>query len=505
MSTASPVAEKITRPAPVRIFRKVFSFPVVLASFLAVLAVLTVRDRMNDPDMWWHLKTGEVIWTTDHIPTTDLFSYTAHYHSLIPYEWLSQVLIYGTYRAAGYSGLMLWLCVLTTMLLVGAYLLCSLYSQNAKVGFVGAMIGWFFATGGLAVRPQMVSYVLLVLELLLIYLGYRRDRRLFLALPPLFVLWVNCHASFLFGVIVLGVLWLCSFFNFQAGSLVCARWDAAQRRALGMSLLFSSAAAFLNPLGAKLVFYPLDTLLRQPVALSQVEEWHPLVPSDPREVALLGLACSVFLYLIARRSERLYLHEFALLIMSGWFALNHRRMSFAFGILAGPVISRLLSNWWDKYDAGKDSRVANAALVAAAAVVVFLAFPSRKSLERQVSDGNPVAAVNYIKTHNLPGNMLNSYVYGGYLMWAMPEHPVFIDGRADLYEWAGVLSEFGRWAMIESDPNALLDKYDVSFCLLERDAPMAHVLPLMHNWQRVYSDDKSVIFARTTAAVSSNQ
>jgi hypothetical protein len=96
--------------------------------------------------------------------------------------------------------------------------------------------------------------------------------------------------------------------------------------------------------------------------------------------------------------------------------------------------------------------------------------------------------------------MLNTFGDGGYLIWALPEHPVFVDGRADVFEWTGVLSEFGRWATLQSDPNTLLDKYHVQFCLLERDSPMAYVLPLLRNWKEVYSDSSSVIFVRSAAA-----
>ena len=42
----------------------------MLACLLIALAVLTVRARFNDSDMWWHLKTGEIIATTHTIPTT---------------------------------------------------------------------------------------------------------------------------------------------------------------------------------------------------------------------------------------------------------------------------------------------------------------------------------------------------------------------------------------------------------------------------------------------------
>lgn len=94
--------------------------------------------------------------------------------------------------------------------------------------------------------------------------------------------------------------------------------------------------------------------------------------------------------------------------------------------------------------------------------------------------------------------MLNEFVYGGYLLWAMPEHPVFLDGRADVFEWTGVLAEFGSWATLQSDPNALLDKYGIQFCLMMPQSPMAHILPLMHNWKAVYSDRNSVIFVRNS-------
>ena len=102
----------------------------MLAGLLAMLAVLSVQPRSADPDMWWQPKTGEVIWTTHTIPTTDLFSYTTNHHAWIPHEWLSQVLIYGAYRLGGYSSLMLWLCFFTASLLIAGYT-----SQRPEPGF----------------------------------------------------------------------------------------------------------------------------------------------------------------------------------------------------------------------------------------------------------------------------------------------------------------------------------------------------------------------------------
>jgi hypothetical protein len=493
-STAAAALQPKSASSPAQLLRLIFSFPVALVCLLLPLTVLTLRSRFSDPDMWWHLKMGEIIWTTHHIPTIDLFSYTARHHTWIPHEWLSQLTIFTAYRAGGYSGLMAWLCILSAVLLVAGYALCSSYSGNSKVAFLGVLVIWLFATVGFAVRPQMIGYVLLIVELLLLHLGRTRNPRWFWTLPPLFALWVNCHGSFFIGMVIAVLTYAVSFIGFQAGSLISAKWDPARRKSLAWCLALSVAALFMNPVGMSQILYPIDTMLHQPIGLSQVQEWQPLQVTDARAVPLLLLFLCIFLLVLVRRSE-LQLQELVFLVMGTWLALSHQRMLFVFGILIAPILSRLLSDLWENYDAERDRPLLNAIFIAVSLVVGVLAFPSQRVLARQVEAANPVKAVNFLKEHHVGGHMLNEYVYGGYLIWAAPEYPVFVDGRADVFEWTGVLSDFGKWATLESNPRELLEKYRVDFCLMSREAPMARVLPLI-GWKPIYSDDLSVIFTR---------
>src|SRR5258708_6605208 len=157
-----------------------FSFPVMVAATLIVLTVLTVQSRFNDPDLWWHLKTGEIIWTTHTIPRTDLFSFTTNNHEWTAHEWLSQVTLYAAWRFGGNAGLMLWLCVFASLLFITAYALCSLYSGNAKVALLGALVTWFFATIGLGIRPHILGYFPLTGEPLIVHLPRSPNPRCFL-------------------------------------------------------------------------------------------------------------------------------------------------------------------------------------------------------------------------------------------------------------------------------------------------------------------------------------
>ena len=480
---------------PMQVLKRVFSFPAFLVSLLVVLATMTARLRLSDPDMWWHLKLGEIIWKTHSIPTVDLFSFTTNHQASIPQEWLAQVSIYCAYHVGNLTGLMLWLCLVTTTLLIAGYGLCAIYSGNVKVAFVGALTIWFFGSVGISIRPQLIGYLFLIIELLLIRFGQNRDPRWFFGLPVLFLVWVNCHGSFFLGLVVAAIFLFASFFNFQAGSLVAPRWDPRCRWMLAVALMLSVAALFVNPDGLKLILYPINTIFHQPLGLSNVEEWKQTEISDPRGIGLLALLLCSFLLAIIRRSE-LYWHELLLLIPATWLGLGHRRLLFVFGILAAPIISRQLSSFWNGYDAEKDRIWPNAVLIGVLLLTTVLVFPNRQSLENQVEKQNPVEAVEFIKTHNLEGPMLNAYPFGGYLIWAMPEHPVFVDGRADIYEWSGVLADYLNWGSLTSDPNLLLQKYKINFCLLSSDSPMVRVLLLLHEWRIIYSDDKSVILVR---------
>jgi hypothetical protein len=477
-------------------WRAVFSFPVVLACLLTVLTVLTVRARFNDPDLWYHLKIGEIIWNTHSIPRVDHFSFTAYGHPWVAQEWLSQVTLYGVYQFGGYTGLMMWLCAVSSLLIIGAYLLCTLYSKNAKVAFLGGLITWLFSTIGLSIRPHLLGYTLLICELLVLHLGRSRNTRWFWALPLLFALWINMHGSFFFGLVVLAILLFCSFLDIQWGLIVSRPWERSQRNTLMVATLLSVGALFLNPIGLRLVVNPIE-VSNLHMNLTQVQEWMPPRFDEFRGLALLAITGLILIVPLLRRLE-LTVEELLLTGLGFSFALRHERMLFVFGILAAPVVCRLLADLWEGYEPDQDHPIANAIVIGVTVFVIGYAFPSGRELDRQVKDGNPVKALEYIKHSGLSGRILNDYLYGGYLIWAAPQFQVFIDGRGDIFESTGVLAEYLDWLGLQTNPNLLLEKYHIDFCLLSQGAPVGRVLPLLPGWKLVYSDQLSKVFVRRT-------
>jgi hypothetical protein len=239
-------------------------------------------------------------------------------------------------------------------------------------------------------------------------------------------------------------------------------------------------------------------MFKQSANLGSIAEWQPPQFDNGRDLAFIGFGALVLLVPLLRRSE-LQLEELLVVAMTLAMALRHSRMMFVFGIISAPVLCRLLADTWERYDFKLDRITPNLAMLLLAGGTVAFAFPTPVELQQQVERDNPVKAVDFLRRNSLSGRMLNEYLYGGYLIWAAPEYKVFIDGRADIFDWTGVLRDYGSWATLTADPKAVIDKYNISFCLIRQNAPIAQVLPYIPGWKQIYSDDSSVIFTRLKA------
>jgi hypothetical protein len=106
----------------------------------------------------------------------------------------------------------------------------------------------------------------------------------------------------------------------------------------------------------------------------------------------------------------------------------------------------------------------------------------------------PVEAVAYLEEMQTPGPLLNSYNWGGYLIWEAPEYPVFVDGRTDLYgdeiimQWFRIVSADDGW-------QELLEQWDIKVILLEPDWQVVKLLD-SEGWENLYRDDIAVIYAK---------
>src|SRR6266481_7098925 len=70
--------------------------------FLGLLAM--AARNVVDPDVWWHLKTGQYIAEHHSVPHRDPFSYTRAGQPWVAHEWLTDLLLYQIHRITGWGG-----------------------------------------------------------------------------------------------------------------------------------------------------------------------------------------------------------------------------------------------------------------------------------------------------------------------------------------------------------------------------------------------------------------
>jgi hypothetical protein len=91
--------------------------------------------------------------------------------------------------------------------------------------------------------------------------------------------------------------------------------------------------------------------------------------------------------------------------------------------------------------------------------------------------------------------MFNDYGWGGYLIYALPERKVFVDGRNDFYG-EELLDEFATVNTPKPGWDAVLAKYHVGWTILPTGHPLNTILSLRTDWKQVYADDVCVIYTR---------
>lgn len=204
-----------------------------------------------------------------------------------------------------------------------------------------------------------------------------------------------------------------------------------------------------------------------------------------------------FIVLQALLRPKWRLEELGLFLFAAAMSFVHMRMLALFVAFCAPLLVTILARWVPKYDRTKEMYALNAAIMTGIIVAMVWFFPARIDYEQRVEKSFPVKAVRYLDSHSVPGPMYNTYYLGGYLIFARgPEHKVFVDGRAEVYERSGLLADYVQIVDLRPGALALLQKYDIQSCLLQPDEALATVLAALPEWRRAYADDTSVLFIR---------
>jgi hypothetical protein len=476
-----------------------FPFQVVLAGLVVVVLFALVRRGMNDPDIWWHLRNAQYLMQNHQLPRHDTYSFTVAGHPWVNHEWLAEVPYYLAWRADGLVGVKSLSIVLMISTFLGLLYLCVKSSGNFKASVAACAFGAFLATINDGPRTILFGYVYLV-GLLVILERFRRTGRAPLWLiPPLFALWINTHGSWLLGLIIFSITIAAGLVKGQWGLVYAERWDLDQFGKLALTWIASVAALFVNPFGARLVFYPFDLAFRQKLNISHIAEWVSVDFHDLRGKLVLGLIIFLLVSALVRR-RRWNLADVFLLLFGLYSGLVHVRFLFLLGILAAPLIAKLL-DFFPPYRPELETPIVNAVAVCCMAAGMIYFWPKLPQLQESIDQEYPAGAVQYLVAHPPQGRLLNAYLWGGYVGWHDSGLKVFIDSRVDIFEYEGVFKDYIDLLGVQT-AYSVFDKYGIRYALLPKsdttgESYLTYMLEHDPAWTVLYSDSVSVLFERS--------
>ncbi|HNX11268.1 MAG TPA: hypothetical protein PKI61_03950 [bacterium] len=497
---------------------------VLWVAFYIFLLAIFLRQSFAylDPDLGWHLKTGQQIVQNLELPRLNEINYPLQGQKWIDHEWLSNVVVYEIYTHWGYLSLtaLFALIFLSTFYLLNWWLKKRIFKEKFHSGLIMVLeiAGVIAIAPHLGIRIQMITTLGLLLTLIILDNYQARPKwQNLLWLIPLFYLWASLHAGFLVGFIAVAVFWgakmIEKFINSKViDEKLLLAWPIIVKGML-ISLL-AAATTLLTPYFLELYSFLFG--YRDIFYLNHISEWLPQWAYPyiyPQFIYLSSALVLFFFYLVQKRNNligKINLWQLLLTLVCLVLAIKSRRNFPLFFIASLPLIADWIRDYL-KLPADFNPElswlkkiislmIALALLLTAAdtiAATQFIKNPFTSFCEDKVKTSPnrhlyPCAATEFLKkqTAYQNYNLFNNFGWGGYLIWVYPQKQLFIDGRGPQASYRGhsILAEYyDFW-----NPKligAKLQQHDVRLILTKKRAQPTKLSSLAKNFLLINEDE----------------
>ncbi len=419
----------------IKVFWIIFLTSLLIVSFI----ILTIK-KIYCFDIWWHLATGKLIWEKHIIPHKDYFSYTFNGQPWIDSQWFFQAVIYKIYEIFGYNGLIIFKSFIIGLSLFFLYKTLRLGNIPLETSIVLILLTLWATSFRFSIRPHLATYLFVsIFWYLLLKIKETRKVRPFqiISLLTAFIIWLNCHGSFIIGIVLAGFFLLEIIIKKRNLSTKEVFQDKEIKKFAFISTTLL-IASLINPYGWKLLNFVLFSHTKND-ATKFILEWQPLNIKTflsltwNKEIftkIIIIVILSGIVYNtknIIRAPEKgiwiIWLCALALL------AIKYIRFLglFCFGCL--PLLNIFPLNYRNTYTKYLLS-------ISAVITLVFCLNYIKKPIIKNnlgmgiIEENYPIDIVNFIKREKLPKPLFNDYATGGFIIWKLyPDYLVFIDGR----------------------------------------------------------------------------
>ncbi len=492
---AAPAGSATPTPASAR-----SRWAISRGALLALMAVLlpaaaSLLAAVLTTDIAYHLRSGALMLESGALLDQDTLTFTADGQPWLNQQWAASILFAAVYDVGGWLGLLLLRAVIIGVTFGLVYAAGRGVEASRTVASLVTLGAFLVAATNLALRAQLFG-ALFFAAVLAILVWRRRHPWLLVLIPLVMVAWANTHGSFFVGWAAIGLVFL--------EDLVAGRRRlAAATFTIGA---LSVLATLATPWGPDLWAYVLE-LSSNPVIAALVSEWQaPTLRSATGIFFFASVALVVGLLLYRGRViswlQVLWLGGLVLL------SLMAARSVIWWAIGAAPVVAMLLTGLEVRGrrlgDPAHDeprgvgySAIAGLLIVLSLAVVPFYRPSDPLYGPEGVVQHAPRGVTEALAAQAGPDDRLYAAQrWGSWLEFALPEVPVMVDTRIELFD-RETWNDYRAVAAGRADWAQILDRWEVTFVALEADHDdLIPFLEASTAWEEVHEDDEGVVFRR---------
>jgi hypothetical protein len=493
----------------------------VLALLALVAALAAVYSyRKADPDLWGHLKYGQLFLAQGSQIAKDPYAYTTSGQHWSTHEYLAQMALALAYNWGGPAGLLVLKCLLGAGAIACLYACLRTCTPDPRLWAPLFMLSAISLGRWFQFRPQLFTYLFLAFYVLILFRHLLGRTKLLWLLPLLMPLWVNLHGGFLAGLGAVGLalagrcLQSINRHGLDLKKVCGAAWP------LLLTLAGCVVGSLFNPLGWRLYSY-LRTEFGHSANGRYLEEWQPVPLTQYWTVIPLALLLGLLLLLTVLaelRARRDSQADVAGLAPWQWLlsclplvvmALLSQRHIPILTIWATPVLGILAntafadapeSSWRDRVCFAISGLITMLTLVALS--IILRDLRPGISIEGSLGSTHPHGVMAFLRKHNLEGNLYTPLWWGSYFTWELRKHKleiyVSMDGRnVTLFKPQDVTDNLVFYS--EKNPDLEIPfktKEKPRFLVIPADASVLKLVREDKRWLLVYEDDQASLFVR---------
>lgn len=463
----------------------------------SLFAFILALRKVENFDIWWHLKVGELMLSNMTVLREDPFSHTLSGTQWLPFQWLAEVIFYIVYSLGNIEllGIFSASIIATTALLIW----CRARNFGVNPWLIALVVVFILPVAHFRfmIRPHIFFYLMISLLLYLIEKNISTDnKKCAWGTVVLLICWVNIHGSYPLAFIYIAAWTIFSFFK--------------KRNSYHLYILAAATVAFFLRPGSFETILSIVTHLSEVTVRREVlnEEFMPTKWGEYRLFWNYAIISFLLIIFTAKKKMPQYM-ELLAYSTTLLLALTSIRYIALFAIATAPysamrihVVADLLKKkipssaklLLERYDA-----------LYALPITLVMAFslmsvygPSKSYRWGLGVNENfyPVSAVQFLEKSGLQDiRLYNSKRFGGYLIWRLfPRFRVALDGRDEIF--GELLGRLASTAWM--DYQSLMKEYRFQVAVIgyRKYNGFESLIEQDREWVLVYWDDLSRVYAR---------